>query len=142
MPAGRPRIYETVEELEQLIEEYFELSEGEPLLDADGMPVTYKGQIIMVKGYHPTVTGLALHLGLRSRQAILNYQGRPEFNDAITRAKLRIEDYANQRLFDKDGVQGAKFTLTNNYEGYKEKVETDLNIKEIPQIILKRLDKE
>ena len=142
MPAGRPRKYETVEELEQLIEEYFELSEGEPLLDAEGAPVTYKGQVVMVKGYHPTVTGLALHLGLRSRQAVLNYQGRPEFNDAITRAKLKIEDYANQRLFDKDGVQGAKFTLTNNYEGYKEKTETDLNIKEIPQIILKRFEKE
>ena len=73
---------------------------------------------------------------------MINYQGKQEFVDAITRAKLIIEDYANQRLFDKDGVQGAKFTLTNNYEGYKEKVETDLNIKEIPQIMLKRLDKE
>lgn len=142
MPAGRPRIYETVEELEKLIEEYFENSKGTMLLDKDENPVVFKGMPIYVDGYHPTTTGLALFLGFKSRQALLNYQGRPEFNDAITRAKLRIEDYANQRLFDKDGVQGAKFTLTNNYEGYKEKTETDLNIKEIPQIILKRIEKE
>ena len=142
MPAGRPPYYKTVEEMQKLIDEYFEKSSGEPLLDADGNPVLHKGEPIMIKQYPLTVTGLALALGFTSRQAIMNYQDKQEFVDALTRAKLVIENYANQRLFDKDGVQGAKFTLTNNYDGYKERTETDLNIKEMPMIILKRLDKE
>lgn len=69
----------------------------------------------------PTVTGLALFLGLRSRQALLNYQGRKPFNDAITRAKSRCEAYVEGRLFDRDGVNGAKFSLTNNFKGWSEK---------------------
>jgi len=58
-------------------------------------------------------------MGLNSRQALLNYQDRPEFNDAITRAKMRIEEYAETRLYDKNGCNGAKFTLSNNF-GWKD----------------------
>ena len=49
--------------------------------------------------------------------------------DTITRAKTRIEQYAEERLFDKDGANGAKFSLANNFEGWKEKqqIEADVN---------------
>jgi hypothetical protein len=45
------------------------------------------------------------------------------FNDAITRAKARVEAYAESRLFDKDGANGAKFSLSNNFHGWAEKKE-------------------
>ena len=118
---GRPLFYKTVEEMQAKIDEYFTNAKGEYLKDSEGNIVVVKGYPVIIDDYPLTVTGLALALGFLSRQALLNYQEKTEFHDAITRAKLVIEDYANKRLYDKDGVQGAKFTLTNNFEGYKEK---------------------
>jgi hypothetical protein len=96
--AGRPLKYKTKKALEEAIEAYFQKCKKEER--------------------PPTVTGLAYELGFLSRQALLNYQDRPEFHDTITRAKLRIETYAEERLFDREGVNGAKFSLTNNFEGW------------------------
>lgn len=44
----------------------------------------------MIVGAHPpTVTGLALALGFKTRQSLLNYQARSDkFNDIITEAVL------------------------------------------------------
>lgn len=136
---GRPLIYKTVEEMQIKIDEYFKMCDGELLLDKAGEIIFDKwGQPIYLGQKPYTVTGLALALGFNSRQALLNYQGRPEFNDAITQAKLKIEDYAVQRLFDRDGVQGAKFTLINNFKDYKDKQEIehggDMTVKIIDDI--------
>ena len=76
-----------------------------------------------------TITGLALALGFNSRQTLLNYQGKEEFMDTIKRAKAIVERYAEERLYDKDGANGAKFSLANNFEGWREKqqIEADVN---------------
>ena len=90
-PVGRPPKYKSVEEIEQKIEAYFKSCEGEPLKDRDGTVLTDKyGAPIIVGKRPPTVTGLALALGFASRQALLNYQGRKQFNDTITRAKTYV----------------------------------------------------
>ena len=59
----------------------------------------------------------------------MNYQAKEEFVDTITRAKAKVEQYAEERLFDKDGANGAKFSLSNNFEGWREKqqIEADVN---------------
>lgn len=120
-------MYETVEEIEKAIDEYFEWCKGQPLV-IDGEPMYDKlGQPIMLGVHPPTVTGLALALGFNSRQALLNYQVKEEFHDTITRAKAFVERYAEERLFDKDGANGAKFSLANNFEGWKEKQQVDMN---------------
>ena len=62
------------------------------------------------------MTGLALALGFASRQALLNYQGKKAFNDTITRAKSRCEEYAESRLYDRDGARGAQFSLEHNFK--------------------------
>lgn len=125
--AGRPPKYKNREEMEGLIEAYFEECEGVPFFDADGKPIqTDKGCILYQKSPKPpTVTGLALALGFNSRQALLNYQGKQEFNDTITRAKSCVEEYAERRLFDRDGVQGAKFSLVNNFKGWSDRPKED-----------------
>lgn len=118
-PGGRPYIIKDVEELQKRIDEYFEECEGKLYTDPDGTPILTKwGQEIYLGKKPPTITGLALHIGLASRQALLNYQGRPEFNDAITRAKSRVEAYAEGRLYDKEGSSGAQFNLKNNFKGW------------------------
>ena len=113
-----------MEEIEQKIEAYFKSCEGEPLKDRDGTVLTDKyGAPIIMGRKPPTITGLALALGFSTRQSLLNYQGKKEFVDTITRAKSFVEKYAEERLFDREGVHGAKFSLINNFKGWSEKPE-------------------
>lgn len=126
---GRPPKYKSKEEIEEKIEAYFKECEGEVLRDAAGNPfVDKRGQPIMINAKPPTVTGLALALGFATRLSLINYQDKDEFVNTITRAKTRIEAYAEERLFDKDGANGAKFSLANNFEGWREKQQIDANM--------------
>lgn len=132
MPAGRPPFYNTVDEMQKIIDEYFD-SRKAPLIDKKGLPLLDKDNMpIMVDTKPCTVTGLALALGFTSRQALLNYQDKEEFVDAITRAKFRCQEYAETRLYDKDGANGAKFSLQNNFSWVdkQEVAATNLNINE------------
>lgn len=123
---GRPPKYKNVEEIEGLIDRYFEDCKGKPFYDADGKPVFDKyGFPAFIDVHPPTVTGLALALGFNSRQSLLNYQDKDEFMDTITRAKSRIEQYNEERLYDRDGVNGAKFQLKNNFKGWAENPEPE-----------------
>ena len=119
---GRPPKYNTPEEMQKIIDEYFKSCEGKAVLDDDGVPMRDKfGYPIYDGAKPPTICGLALALGFNSRQSLLNYQDKDEFVDTITRAKSRVEEYVEGRLFDRDGVNGAKFCLINNFKGWKEK---------------------
>lgn len=130
-PIGRPPKYETKEQIEGLIEEYFKSCDGYQLKDEKGNPVLNKwGDPVIVNQKPPTVTGLALALGFSTRLSLLNYQAKAEFMNTITRAKSMIEQYAEERLFDRDGVNGARFSLVNNFKGWGEKVPTELDIEE------------
>lgn len=126
---GRPPMYKTKKELQEKIDSYFEECKGRILYDDDGKLIRDKnGFPLIIDARPPTITGLALHLGFTSRQALLNYQAKEEFVDTITRAKSRVECYAEERLYDKDGANGAKFNLANNFEGWKEKQQIDADI--------------
>lgn len=127
---GRPPKYKSKEEIQEKIDAYFTECKGTVMLDKDGRPITDKyGNVIYVGKRPVTITGLALALGFTSRQALLNYQAKKEFVDTVTRAKAVVEMYTEERLFDKDGANGAKFSLANNFSGWKEKqhVEADVN---------------
>ncbi len=119
---GRPPKYTSKEQIEGLIEQYFQDCEGHILTNEQtGQPVLDKwGFPVYVDRHPPTVTGLALALGFATRISLLDYQGKAEFRDTILRAKSRIEQYTEERLFDKDGANGAKFSLQNNFRRWKE----------------------
>ena len=121
---ARPLKYKTVAELQEAIDQYFDNCRGEPLLDDEGTVLTDKrGNPIFVGAKPPTVTGLALALGFSTRQSLLNYQGRKQFLDTITRAKTRCEEYAEARLYDRDGSKGAQFSLEYNFGWRADKVQ-------------------
>ncbi len=125
---GRPPMYTTAEEIQEKIDKYFEQCEGTMKTDSEGNVLVDKyGDPVMFGRKPLTITGLALALGFTSRQALLNYQAKPEFVDTIMRAKARVEQYAEERLFDNAGANGAKFSLANNFEGWKEKQQIDGN---------------
>lgn len=91
--------YDNVEDLEKGIDKYFE--------DCD------------IKDKPYTIEGLSLSLNVSS-VTLMNY-GREDYADgnyfsAIRRAREKCIAYASSRLYDKDGVNGAKFYLTNNAE--------------------------
>lgn len=117
---GKKPKYTKKEEIEGLIDKYFEDCQGHMLInEMTGDPVLDKwGNPVYVDRHPPTVTGLALALGFATRRALLKYQAKAEFQDTILRAKSRVEMYAEERLFDKDGSNGAKFSLQFNFDGW------------------------
>ena len=140
---GAPPKYKTVKEMQEMIDKYFKDCEGKILKDSEGNTIYDKyGYPLIVDRKPLTVTGLALALGFNSRQALLNYQAKSEFNDTITRAKTRIEQYAEERLFDKDGANGAKFSLANNFDGWKEKQQIEADVSNTVTINIELCDDE
>lgn len=112
MAGGRPPFYNTVEELQARIDEYWNYIKGE----AD------EGGGWIRQPEYATVTGLALYLGFTTRQALLNYEGKDEFVDAVKKAKTKIESAYEQALFGKNAA-GPIFALKNF--GWTDKQEID-----------------
>ncbi len=128
---GRPPKYKNKEEIEEKINAYFKECEGEILRNDDGEPVLNKwGKPVIINQRPPTVTGLALALGFTTRLSLINYQGKKEFVNTITRAKTMIEAYTEERLFDRDGSNGAQFSLRNNFAGWNDRTQSELDEEE------------
>lgn len=128
---GRPPKFTSVKKMQAKIDAYFKQCEGHLLTDEEtGKPVIYKGMPVYEDQRPPTVTGLALALGFATRASLMDYQGKPQFEAIILRAKSRIEQYTEERLFDRDGNAGARFSLQNNFKGWKEKAEVSLSAAE------------
>lgn len=134
MAGGAPRKWKSVKAMQEAIDAYFKKCEGEPLIVDGSVAVDKYGVPIIINVKPPTVTGLALALGFTGRQALLDYQARPEFADTVKRAKSRCEEYAEARLYDKDGANGAKFSLGCNF-GWREATEMKINADPVKVII-------
>lgn len=126
---GAQRKYLSPEHLQSIVNEYFESCMG---------PMIYKGELVrdeqgrivktQVKPY--TVSGLALYLGVHTETLRKYKQGRLDslldemraetddtltFSKVVLVAKQKIEAYAEGRLYDKDGFNGAKHVLDRVY---------------------------
>ena len=124
---GRKPTFTSAEEMQEKIDAYFASCERELLRDAAGNLVLNKnGEPVYVGGRPMTIQGLALALGFTSRQSLLNYKAKREFVDTVTRARLRVEQYAAERLFDRDAQRGAQFTLAYGF-GYARDAEDGKN---------------
>lgn len=119
---GRPPKYTKAEEMQYKIDKYFK-SCYTVKTDKNGKIVKdERGNAIRIQTKPFTISGLADALDM-TRQSLLNYSKEEEFFDTIMRAKRKCEVYAEERLFDKDGCSGAKFSLANNFANWKEKQE-------------------
>lgn len=98
--AGRPRIFETPDQLLASVQEYIST---EP---------------------KPTLAGLAYFLNI-DRQTLYNYADRDEYFDIIKRARDFIEYKYEERLIYENSPTGVIFALKNM--GWKDKSETDVN---------------
>lgn len=72
--------------------------------------------------YPLTITGLCLHLNI-TRETWTEYAKKEDFSDPVKLAKLKIENYAENKLFrDMGQVTGIIFNLKNNF-GWTDKQE-------------------
>lgn len=122
---GRPPIFETVKDLENLVEAYFEYIKGDSEWktgsDEEGNPKDY--QVFTRSPESPSITGLALFLGFESRQSVYDYEKKnDDFSYTIKRARLRVEASYEQFLLTK-AATGAIFALKNF--GWADKQEVD-----------------
>lgn len=71
-----------------------------------------------------TMMGLAVALGFTGRKQLWDYSNKPEFSDAIKKARAKVEGCVEERLLDSKNAAGAIFWLKNNAEAkYADKQE-------------------
>lgn len=102
---GPPRKYATPEQMQEEIDKYF-ASCIRMFVDEQ----TGEAEFYWVDS--PTIPGLALALGMTSK-TLLEYAKRDEFEDIITEAKLRIEEYTAKALHANPKATGLIFILKN-----------------------------
>lgn len=117
---GRPKKYNSVEEMNEAITNYFKYC------DENKKPYT--------------VSGLANALDL-TRQSLLNYEEDDEFFDTIKRAKSKIEQFAEECLFVGSNTAGVIFNLKNNYN-WKDKQEIEAEVNSDVTINIELTDEE
>jgi len=107
MPAGRPRLYSSPEEMQEKLNDYYadcELREA-PL----------------------TIPGMAYFLGFEDRHSISEYANFPEFTATIKKARMKVEQQRVENLVSgKGSTPGQIFDLKNNFD-YKDKQETEFS---------------
>ena len=116
---GRPPKYTEVEEMQKKIDKYFEDCK------LNNRPYT--------------ITGLGLALDM-SRQDLINYSKKEKFFDTIKKAKMRVENYLEERLINDSSATGIIFNLKNNY-GWKDKQE-NVNVGVRYEDYIKRVEDE
>lgn len=140
---GTKRRYMTPEHLQCMVDEYFESCNG-PALDKNGFPVYDRfGNVVKTQVRPWTVSGLALYLGIHTETLRKYTRGQIDtlldemlvdtdpnhqtYALVVSRAKQKIEAYAEGRLYDHDGQRGAQFVLDRCYGwvGAREQAEID-----------------
>jgi len=104
---GRPRKFNTAEEMETVVDEYFELS------DAASEPYT--------------MSGLALFLGM-SRMTLLHYKNNPSYEKIVNHARQRVEAHVEKLLLSGMPATGPIFNMKNNFQ-WKDQQDLDITTK-------------
>ena len=132
--ACRPKKYETEEELQEVINEYFR-SCMKPVLNVRQEPVKdpISGDYIFELVRPFTMSGLAEALDM-DRKTLLNYSNNEQFFHTIECARRRVERFTEEKLFEKETCNGSKFSLSNNF-GWSEKSETKIGLDKLEDIL-------
>lgn len=125
--SGKPKMFNSPEELEKEIEDYFKWCDDNPIREQNW--VGKEGSEVYKTKQRPyLIEGLCLRLNCE-RQTLLNYEKKPgyeEYFDILTRAKRKItQNNLTYGLTGEYNPRLVQFLLTNNAE-YKDKSETDI----------------
>lgn len=133
---GNKPTFSSPEQLQAEIDQYFESCYG-PLIDWKKNQLVYdkNGEVVKVQVEPFTVAGLAYHLGMptdmldRITWGFYDDLDTTEedkiYSSLLKRAKQKIALYSEKRLYDREGVIGAKFVLDHHFHvlGLKEEAE-------------------
>lgn len=122
METGRPKLYNSKEEMQEIIDAYFS--------SCDQLERPY------------TMSGLANALNM-SRQSLINYSKDEEFFDTIKKARAEVEQQLEENaLMGKANSTFTIFNLKNNY-GWRDSVEIN-NQNELTKLdeLLKEIKKD
>lgn len=123
---GQKPTFSSPEQLQMQIDQYFDSCYG-PLIDWKKNEIVYDkdGNAVRVQVEPFTVNGLAYHLGVPTDtldRITWGYMDDWEQTDEdkicsalLKKAKQKIARYAEKRLYDRDGVLGAKFVLDHHF---------------------------
>jgi len=100
----KKRDYETVK---KQISEYFSKRSDPKVQEQDGVDTS-----VYIRPL--TVTGLALALGLSSREELYSFKDK-KTRELIEKSLMKIEENAEEKLFSKEYYQGAKLFLEVNF---------------------------
>lgn len=114
---GRPPAFETPEELQEKINEYFKEGVTVKKVVIGKAPNNYTLDVEV-----PTISGLAYYIGFESRQSFYDYEKKSEFTYTIRKVRLFIEQHYEEMLQTGNTV-GAIFALKNF--GWKDKQEVE-----------------
>lgn len=122
---GRPLKFNTPEEMQKRIDLYFlacKLRQSGDMKLIDGLTDEELSIVDGIDDIYPTVTGLGLALDM-SRHTLISYEEKDAFIHTIKKAKQRVENAIEQRLFHNNAT-GSIFNLKNNFD-WKDKQEVD-----------------
>jgi hypothetical protein len=119
---GRPLIFQSVEQLQAAIEDYFTFCDNRIK-----QVHSKEGESYAVSNPEPyTMSGLALALGI-DRKTLLNYSNKEEFFPTIKAARNKVEADVERRMSDKETfTPGLIFNAKNNFD-WKDKTEQDIS---------------
>lgn len=120
MPAGRPPIFETPEQMQSAIDSYFKFIEGEEWSKDEVEENPLRQDTMKRYPEHPTITGLILYIGFSHREALHDYEKKTEFSDIVKKARMKVENGYEKALFGKNAA-GPIFALKNM--GWTDKTE-------------------
>lgn len=136
---GQKPTFSSPQQLQAEVDQYFESCYG-PLIDWKKREPVYdkNGEMIRVQVEPFTVSGLAYYIGIPTDMLdrvtwgwfddLDDTTDEDELCSAILkRAKQRIAMYSEKRLYDREGVVGAKFVLDHHFQmlGQKEAAEIE-----------------
>lgn len=126
MPGGRPRLYQSPEEMQRIIDLYFLACKVHQTENIELLSDCSEEDLLIINDIDdtvPTMSGLALALGM-SRHSLVNYSERNEFLSTVKEARQKVEAFLEQRL-QGSAAAGTIFNLKNNF-GWKDKTEQEL----------------
>lgn len=135
MPAGRPPLFDSPEEMQAKIDSYFTACDEGTLQEVYDQK---RKTVVSIKQRIPyTVPGLAYHLGFATRKGLFDYERKEKFRNTVTRAKLRIERQRNEKAISgEQDPRFAQFDLKNNFD-WQDKQEIDHKYAPL-QVIVRR----
>lgn len=129
---GRPRAFNSPEEMQRLLDEYFEIKSGHKKT-----VILKDGTLVEVPYPEPVhIAGICAYLGI-TYETLGQYQKQDGYSEPITRAKLMCEEYAVNMCFK--GNNKADFVLQNNFK-WRNRSETENKSENTVKIVY--IDKE